>query len=828
MKFNQLVIFIALISFGNAINAQQLFVKGRNIEQTTGKSLSKASLVLFATNEPDNKVIGIILGKKTKVPIEFANISIHQAETNKFITGTVSNTTGEFSLDVVPEGNYYITYSYLGYEKQSSTIFTIKKDHSSIDLGELYLMPSVQNLDEVVVKGKRSTYVQTIDKKVFNVGEDLMSASGSASDLMQNIPSVQVDVDGNVSLRGNSNVQIIINGKPSSMMNARNRADVLQQLPASDIERVEIITNPSAQYKPDGVSGIINIVMKKQRKVGFNGHLTANSGNENRYNSTVSLNYNTGKVNLFGSYGIRLDRRDRFTSDDRTKTDSTLSFVSQYTESKARPLSHIVRGGVDWNINDNNTFQISGGYNHRGFLREENIHAITKNAVKKLTYESLRYRHDDESQHQTEGNAVYTHTFGKKHELSFDYTYSSEEELEDNKYTNTFLLPVSPETKDNTQIWQANYQHLFRATYHREFSDNLKLNLGYELDVLKTDLNFHVQNLEGGVFVPDMNKTNDFTNYQTNHAIYTTLEYKKGDFGMLLGLRPEITLIKSQLLSLDSIVKNNYFKVYPTLHTSYQLNENSEFQANYSLRINRPEGDDLNPFPEYQNPLTIKAGNPYLKPEKIHSVEAGYQWKKGSTTILGTLYYRYVFNKLTRVTKYLDHSILLTTKENLSSSQSAGAELILNTELRKTVTINLSGNGYYNQINAENLGYGKTKNNLAWSAALNANFNLFKGAMFQLNSRYRSSSLMPQGKREGAFITNLGAKYEIQRTNLSVIGTVSDIFNTFKQVYTIDTPQLKQRIERTRNPRIFYLGIAWNFGNTSKKKKINLKYDEAI
>ncbi|WP_041579495.1 TonB-dependent receptor domain-containing protein [Bacteroides helcogenes] len=774
---------------------------------------------------PDN-VKGTILEKTTNTPVEFANVGIYQATTDKFITGTVSNAKGCFSIQGLSQGNYYIQFSYIGYEKQKTAPFTIKNNRNIINLGKLYLIPSAQQLDEVVVKGKKSTYVQSIDKKVFNVGQDLMSASGSASDLMQNIPSVQVDVEGNISLRGNENVEILINGKPSTLMNARTRADVLQQLPANDIERVEIITNPSAQYKPDGVSGIINIVMKKQRTAGFNGNATANIGSQGRANAGTSLNYNTGRVNLFATYGIRYDHRDRTTTDNRTQNDGSLSYISQPTNSRARPLSHIVRAGMDWNINNSNTLQLSGGYNRRTFLRTEDITATTQDETHNVLAQSIRYRHDNEKTKQAEAGAVYTHTFGEGHLLTIDYNYSLMEGLEDNKYK-TFSLS-GPETRDNTQIWQAYYQHLIRATYSRTLSSHLKLNLGYEADLLKTDLNFYVQNSEGNAFVPDLQKTSDFTNRQNNQAIYATLEYKQDKLGMLLGIRPEYMMIKSQLFTLDSVVTNNYFMVYPTLHTSYKLDERNELQLNYSLRVNRPDGEDMNPFPEYQNPLSLKAGNPYLKPEKIHSIEAGYQWQNGGTTLLGTLYYHYVTNKLTTVTKYLNNSILLTTKENLNSSSSAGLELIMNTHIGKWATINLSGNGFYNQINAEKLGYGKNKNDLAWSASLNANFNLLEGWMLQLNSRYISSSLLPQGKREGTFITNVGMKYEIPRTRLSLMATISDVFNTFKKVYTIDTPQLKQRVEQRRDPRIFYIGAVWSFGSTPKKAKQNLNYDESL
>lgn len=771
------------------------------------------STVEGATPSSRQKVTGYILDKGTETPIEFADISLYKADTRTFVTGTVSDIKGKFSIPLPSAGKYYIVYSFIGYDKQQTPVFT-GTVQGDTDLGKMYLTSSVEQLDEVVVQGKRSTYVQRIDKRIFNVGTDLASASGSVSDLMRNIPSVQVDVEGNVSLRGNESVTILIDGKPSTLMNARTRADALRQIPADEIERIEVITNPSAQYRPDGVSGIINIVRKKQKFKGLNGSISANAGTKGRGNATASANYNIGKANLFASYGIRQDNYEIQTADERTRNDSTTAYTSQQTAGRAHPLSHIVRIGADWDINSRNRIQVNGGYNYRHFIRKENIYDTERNNLHDISYQSVRYRYDKEHTKQWEGGGVYTHTFGTGSELTADYSYSQLEGLEDNRYA---TYSTDGDSKDNTQIWQAYYQHLFRLTYQKNFSDNLKLSLGYELNALQTDLNYHVQNLTDGSFVPDLQKTNDFTNWQNNHAWYATLEYKQDKWGVLVGLRPEWMRIKSQLFSLDSIVRNDYFMVYPTFHASYAIDGRNELQLNYSLRVNRPEADDMNPFPEYQNPLSLKAGNPYLKPEKIHSFEIGYQWKKGLATIQGTLYYRYVTNKLTMVTKYLDNNILLTTKENLNSSSSAGAELIVNTDLGKWAAVNLSGNLFYDKINAEKLGYGRSKDAIAGSVALNANFNIFRGMMLQMNSRYLSPSLLPQGKREGTFSTDLGMKYEISTINLSLTATLSDVFNTFKKVYTIDTPQLQQRFEQRANTQVFYIGAAWKF-NMSKRK----------
>ncbi|HJA87391.1 MAG TPA: TonB-dependent receptor [Candidatus Parabacteroides intestinavium] len=768
---------------------------------------------LYGVEMQEKKVTGRIIDKTSEQPVEFADVALYRVVDSVFVAGCVTDADGRFSFAAVSAGYYYVECSFIGYETSRSSAFTIA-GQKGFNVDKLYLRPSSEQLDEVVVQGRRSTYEQHIDRRVFNVGSDLMSTSGSVSDLMRNIPSVQVDVEGHVSLRGSENVNILIDGKPSTLMNARTRADALRQIPASEIERIEVITNPSAAYKPDGVSGIINLILKKEKQKGWSGNASANVGTGGRRNATLSAAYNAGNITLSASYGIRRDLYEPHISDNRTRNDSTLAYTSQLTTSRAHPVSHIVRAGVDWKMDRNDRLQVNGNYTRTHFIRTENIYTTDLNARQDITYQGVRYRYDNENVKGWEVGSSYTHTFGKDHELTADYSYSSLEGLEDNQYA---TYSTDSTTKDNTQIWQAYYQHLFHLTYHRQFNEHLKLDIGYELDALQTDLNFHVQNLEGDVFVPDRNRTNDFTNNETNHALYATVEYKQGAWGLLFGIRPELMRIKSHLHSLDSIVTNDYWMVYPTLHVSYAIDEWNELQLNYSLRVNRPEADDLNPFPEYQNPLSLRVGNPYLKPEKVHSVEAGYQWRKGGTTVLGTLYYRYVTHKLTAVTRYLPTGVLLTTKENLNNGSSAGAEFILNTAVGKWLTLNMNGNLFYDQIDATRLGYGSRKDAVAWSASLNADFTPFKNALIQLNSRYLSPSLMAQGKREGTFTTDIGAKYEIPRLHLSFTATLSDVFNTFKKVYTIDTPQLQQRLEQKMNTRMFYIGFTWNF-NTLKQK----------
>ncbi len=788
------------------------------------------TLFLIGQTKNTGKITGTVVEKSNGFAIEYANIQLFLLTEKTLVEGTISDSKGNFSIRNVPAGNYRLAVSFIGYETTELSEINITKEQPVFNVGKILLDGSSQDLGEVAVIGKKSTYTQTIDKKVFSVGDDLTSSTGSVSDLMQNIPSLQVDMEGNVSLRGSENVQILINGKPSAMM-GKNRAMVLQQLPANSIERVELITNPSAKYKPDGTAGIINLILKKERKAGVNGTLTANTGNEDRYNSSLALNYKKGALNLYGNYGIRLDRRDRYSKDNRTKTDlqtGLKSYLSQAIESYARPVSHIAQAGLEWEINDKNSIEASANYNHMQFVRKE--YTATKNSDNtfSLTENYDRSRYDPEYEKELEMAAKYTRKIGKDQEFTLDFTHNAQREQEDNKFTNTYLIPVRPDSKDNTLIWQANTQNIVRTNYLKPLpGKGSQLEFGYEMEANKVDMNFKAENLVGQNWIPDKNKSNQFLLNQTIHSFYLTDKQTIGKFGLMAGLRSEQSLLNSHLVTLDSIVPNNYFSLYPTLHTSFNITDNHQLQLNYSKRINRPEGDDLNPFPEYRDPYNIKAGNPKLRPEQIHSIEASYLYHSGANTYSATIYYRYAYNKMTEITRFLNDTILLTTKENLSSSSATGMEGIVSRQLGKFAVVNLNFNGYLNKLDASNLGYSSSKTSFSWSTNLNSNFNISKLMMLQVNIRYNSSILTAQGERQPTFIVNSGARYELFKRRASLLLTVSDLFDSFRSRTIVNTPELHQEIESRRAPRTMYLGFVYHFGsNTKNGKESQLKFEE--
>lgn len=767
-------------------------------------------------------VIGKVVEKGSGLPMEYATASLHEAQSGKIEAGCMTDSLGTFKFEKVPVGIYFVECSYIGSNTIRTDTFKVEKGET-FDAGTLYVSESTM-LSEVVVEGRKSTFSAKLDRKVFNVGQDLMSSAGSASDLMQNIPSVDVDLDGKVSLRGNDNVTILINGKPSAAMGDKTRGDALSQLSASSIERIEVITNPSAQYKPDGTSGIINIVLKKDVRQGLNGSVTANVGSYGRANAGLNLNYGFRNINIFGGYAYRRDRYDRSIDDHRI---SPTERIDQTTYGLGRPVSHTFRLGMNAYITQNDLLEMSGSYNRRSFRRNERVESQTVTLDDELADFYIRDREAYAKENMWEGNLHYSHSYGAGNEFGIDYAYSSESEDEINHYT---TLQPAGETKNDETVWDANYLHHAGLFWNHSISGNIKLMTGYELEHLRAEQNYHVFDWNGNEYVPDNDRTNDFTHYMLLNSLYATSEMQFGKWNILAGVRGEYADIRNDLHSDRNILRQHYFNVFPTLHLSHPVGTACEAMLSYSLRVNRPEGSDMNPFAERINPLSLQAGNPDLKPEKIHSLEAGWLWRYGNgASLLSTLYYRYISNQITEVSRYIDAGVLLTTKENLQSSQNAGVELIWSMPVKQWFDFNLNLNGYYNQIDASKLGFAKRKDTFSWSALLNANFRPLRHYMIQLNARYRSATLVPQGRRDADIRINLGMKYDIPAINLSIVGSVTDLFDTYRKSYTLDTPELKQKVEKRRNPRIFYIGLVWQFGGIkSKAHNANLEYDEGL
>jgi outer membrane receptor protein involved in Fe transport len=777
-----------------------------------------------------HSVIGVLADRVSGQPIEFGTVQLLNPKDSAMIRSTVTDHKGRFSLDNISNGQYVLRCSFIGYTK---TIMAVTVDQKKENVGMVEIAILSKDIGEVTVTSRKSLLNTSIDRKVYDVAQDIMAQSGVASDILKNIPSVEVDIDGQVSLRGSTDVMILINGRPSPLM-GRSRAEVLQQLPANSIERIEVITNPSARYKPDGTSGIINIVLKKNTKGGWNGSLVANAGNNDRYNGGVTLNYKPGKLNIFGNYNIRRDKRVRLSTIDREYLDATGNTASYYTEdwkSPARPLSHMVTSGTDYEFNAHNSAGISGNYHYRDQVKHDVLQKFYYDGNHLLTLNYNRLRYDPEFEKEKDATAYWQHNFSKEdHELRVELNLSASDEVEDNHYTNVYYFPPLPSTFDNTLIKQGDHQQQLTIDYTDPLSEDSKLEAGYSGSFNQIDMNFYGEYYDTSQkqFIADIIKSNRFRYSEAIHGAYTTYQHSFGAFGYSAGLRLEQAFINGNLVTKDSAIENSYFKIYPTLHLSYKLKK-GELQLNYSKRVHRPEGDDMNPFPEYQDPYNLRAGNPKLLPEIIHSVEMGYKWQNSKFTFVPSIYYRYKQNGFTSVTVPLNDSVLLTTMQNLSNDKSTGLELIFSAKAGKFLTANLSANLFYNQIDASGLGYINKKSIVSMNSNFNSTATLTKTTLMQVSCTYRSARLTPQGKQYGNFVLNAGLRQDLFKKKFSVTLTASDVLNTLKQKTELNTGYLKQVSISTRDARIIYLGISYRFGRIIKKQnEEKLQFDNNL
>ena len=764
-------------------------------------------------------VSGRIIDSQTRLPIEYANIILRDTITKNMVQGIVSDSTGSFRINDVPAGSYFVEYSFIGYKKQQTKAVTIGRKNPKVSLGVLNLVPEALNMDEVTITGERNLMINKIDRKVFNVEKDISAQTGTVTDVLQTIPSVSVDIDGNISLRGSGNVTILVNGRPSVVAGSA----YLEQMPASLVERIEVITNPSAKYQPDGTAGIINIVMKKEQKSGFNGVLGANVGNKERLNTNLQLNYNTGRVNLFGSYGYRLNYRAG-TGDLTSQTIDTATgqsvYLDQHSSNSAVPSSHLGQLGMEWDMTDKDATGITGTINYRDVNRDGKTWNLYSDNEQLATEEFTRSQDGDEWETSTGITAFYQHTFNSKEEHLFrtDFEYQADREREKDYYTNIYALPVYPNEAEQTRSKNAEQQLTLSLDYSRPLWKDASLETGYQGEMQISDQDTRVQQLESEVWVTDSSKNNAFNGTQTIHAVYGTLSSRWNKFAVMAGLRAEEALLHLNFKTVDATTDDDYFALYPTLHLSLEQGKN-EWQLSYSRRVNRPDVEDMNPIPEYRDSRNIFVGNPDLKPEDIHSLQFGYSFRTENLNLVPSLFYRYKENGFTIVTHPLNDTVLVTSFANLDKDQSAGLDLSGTWNIARIVNLNFSASGFYSQIDASELGYSNKRSTFSWNAKLNAAVTITKTTFLQLNGQYRSKAMTAQGMREPGWGVNLGIRQDFWKKKFSLLVTVTDLFDSQKWENSVDTDVLIQHSVRKRDGQVIYAGFVYNFGRNGKKTK---------
>lgn len=793
-----------------------------------------ASLALMTVQAHGQaRISGVVVNQADNHPLEYIAVSLKGEADGQIVSSTATDGKGQFAWENIPFGDYRVSYAAVGQTHQETPRFTVDVRRPKLDLGRLTIgAEEAVQLEKMQVIGRKEAFSNSIDRKIYNVGKDLQSAAGSASDLLQNVPAVQVDIEGNVSLRGSSNVLILVNGR-SSVLVGRNRAATLEQLPADGIERIEVITNPSAKYKPDGTAGIINLVLKRKPTSGYSASVRANIGNGDRYNVSSTLGYNPGRYNVHGTFGLRQDERVRDGQETRMFPDPVTGATKrteQSTTEQARPLSRLAQAGIDYTAVEGTTLGATFNYNYRDFRRTAVQRNTTRDVNNAVISDYDRRRDDPEFEEDIEFGANLSRAFAAEgRELSLEVKRGRTTEEENNRYTNRYFNSAIAATSDRTLIHVREDSTEASADYVHPLGREAKLEAGYSGLFGGSDADFHISNFDAltGAWVADTTRSNRFLYDSAIHAVYLTCGHHWGNFGSLGGLRYEQAQIDTDQVTAGLVSRNDYARTYPTLHLTYDLPNYQQLQLNYSHRVRRPESDDLNPYPEYQDPFNLRAGNPQLQPEQIHSVEAGWQFKQDDTTYLATAYHRYRYNGITEVTRFINSGALLTTKENLSVSRASGLELGITRRFLDKFALNFSGNIYRNEIDAGTLGFGTPRSATAWDAKVNLGWDTSKSTLIQVNANYTAKRLTPQGYRYPTAVVNIGLRHNFRDKKTAFVTTISDVFNSLKERTLIDTAGLHSETTRRRSSRIVYVGLIYNYGRPTKKPKDELTFDNA-
>lgn len=793
-----------------------------------------ASYAGLAAAARAGSIAGVLVDEQTGHAVGFAAVDLRRPPQNEVVRYTATDAHGAFRFDDVPFGDYRVDFGSVVSKSASPTTASVTAHHPQVDLGRLALpVADVTRLEKMAVSARREASYNSIDRKVYDVGQDLQGAAGSAGSLLQNVPSVQVDVDGNVSLRGNSNVTILIDGKPSPLMSTANRADTLEQMPADSIERIEVITNPSARYRSEGTAGIINLVRKHTSAPGFSGTMHAYVGNARRANTGLTANYHSGRINVFGTFSVRQDDRLRTSQDTRRHTDAATGAPIATTQNSTelmRPVNQLAELGADANLTAADKLHVSVSYAHRSFYRTSTVTNLARTVGGPVTLDYDRHRTDPEWHKTWEVDTRYQHAFAAPgHELAIELQHTWHQELEDNRYENDYRTPATPAEFDTTRMHPTETTTNLTADYTRPLSHDGKLEAGLSAQTDDDDTDFHATVLDPatGLYENDPTRTNRFIYRDWIDAAYATYGRTFGSFGFQAGLRGERTLVHTDEVTLQQTSRTEYYRLHPTLHLSYNLTAASQLLLNYSHRVHRPEGEDLDPFPEYQDPYNLRAGNPQLRPEETHSLEAGYQYHADDTTYLIGGYFRDTYHAFTTVTRYIDAVTLLTTQENLATNRSGGLELAAARSVGSRLKINFSADGYYNEVDASNLGFAGHRSTVTWDAKLNADWHAAKADTIQLNTNFTARRLTAQGYRLPMYYANLGWRHDFAHRKFAFVLTVSDLFDTLKERTIVDTPTLHDDYTRRRSSRIVYAGFTYTFGQPAKKAK-SLEYDTSM
>ncbi len=789
----------------------------------------------------EGRISGKVLDSLSRTPMEYVNLVLINKRDSSIAGGTITRVTGEFALEKLSAGRYDLSISFIGYKTKVFKDLMLTPKNPEILIGEVSLLSESVNLDEVVVSGERELYTNHLDKKVIHVDKDLTSAGGNATDVLQNIPSVQVDADGTVSYRGNSNLTILIDGRPAGMSGV-SASDILAQIPVSNIESIELVTNPSAKYNPEGTAGIINIKLKKKGNSGFNGVASLNAGTGDKYNTSLNLNLKEGDFNFFGNYDTRFNRFSATSLTNRTNfIGSSVSYFDQNSTGVNRFSNHNIGAGLDYYLTDKATLTFA--YQYRTFS------PVFRNTLSNANYNGSRdltrayIRSSDADRNISSNNFTFTHRqlFEKKdRELVTDLMFSTTtmDRDEDIYSVDTDLSSNTPAAPVQTRgtSGNSNDQWVLQSNYVEPLGEKTKLEAGFRSQYKDLASNNDSYIFSGGTWNADATQQNYFDYTEQLHAIYATFTSEIGSFKYLAGLRGEQLIGLGNLTSQGVKFENSYFSLYPSMHVGYKLAENNDLLLSYSRRVDRPNNRQLNPFVDVADSMNIVAGNPYLDAQYTDAYEFEYQTSFAMTSITSTLFYKKTHDIISIVSTLQSNGAIYNTYENIASGTNYGTELVFMQPLAKWWRMQAAFSYFNAAIEGGTVQNPISNKGESWTARINSNFVISPDFSLQVVGMYNSPSIsfsmgwggnqvLAQGKVKEMYGIDLAGKKDFLDGKLSLTARVSDIFNTRKFSSEGTGAGFLMNSERKFDSRVVYLGISYKLDTKFRERRIKTSGD---
>jgi outer membrane receptor protein involved in Fe transport len=779
-------------------------------------------------------ITGKVIDKKTKEALPYVNIVVRDMA-NKIITGGITDDNGLFTVSDLPKGNSLVEVQFIGYKMYSKKI-NITNKSKKINLGTIQLIEDAATLDEIVVRAETSTIVQKVDRKVINVGKDLTATGTTASELLNNVQSVSVDSQtGGISLRGNENVRILVDGKPTNI----SAAQLLKQIPSTSIKSIELITNPSAKYNPEGMSGIINIILNKNANMGFNGSIDSGvtAGHYVRYNASTNMNYKTGKVNFFGNYGYNGGDNYNYGFVNRPNANRLQDFVF-----KNKNNSHLAKLGADIYLDDKNTLSFyttqnwfTGGGDGRTIISENGTVLAISPSIQNQENKTGSYNVNYKKEFEKEG-----------HNIEFEATYSDTKSPEDAENLNTLSNTSDADYKAlnyTNDITRKSNNTLLNLDYTNPVSKEGKLELGLEYradnttNINKTDQEIETFDVNGNSQGFSLLGNSDFEYDRKIFSAYANYGHKFGKLTMQLGARLEQFEVDgtfNQDGQATQNVKDEIFSIYPSAFFTYAQSDKNQFQLSYSRRVDRPGIGQVNPIREWSTPLITSIGNAALMPQFTNSFEVNYtrQIKNGSFT-LGT-FYRAINDNISRVT-YKDPADPTNVRQilsftNFEDTSSYGLEVSLNYKIANWWRIN-SSMDFYSQKQFGTVDLTTTNaqrievTNEVFNGRISNSFKVSKRLNLQLFAMYRGPQEDIQWKTENMWMVNTGASLKVLDGKGSINFRVNDIFQGMKFAFNSSSPYVQDG-KFNWESRTAYLGFNYRFGNGKNRAKQRRQRDD--